>query len=232
MQRSMSGSDESGFDMEEPFQDSGSEFVPSGNCSEAGNLSDIEGTSSEPVISKGAKRKRNEGQWKRNIRKRKRGSGEEYVNTRGRVIPSKSFEAKDCPLGSHTLQSSYIFGHVRVLNKERTYTTENRKPKEHSRCYLLPDEKGEDRKVCKTFFKQSLYVSDGRITRVLKSKSTTGTPQPDKRGKSTSVNKTSLEKVTAVKDFINKIPAYESHYSLKKNPNVRYLSPELDLAKM
>ncbi|CAH1101488.1 unnamed protein product [Psylliodes chrysocephalus] len=92
MQRRMSGSDESSFDMEEPFQDSGSEFVPSDNCSEASNLSEKALPASQLLVSEQKER-----QWKRNIGKRKRAAGEEYVNTRERVIPSKSIEAKDCP---------------------------------------------------------------------------------------------------------------------------------------
>lgn len=242
---------------DEPFVDSGSEYAPS-NCSssesEDRQLSEHEGDKETPVRNSRKKRK-NEEKWKRNIRKRKRAAGKEYENVKGNTVTAKRFEDKDCPclkkchlkfsqerreilfknfyaLGSHTLQTAYIFGQVRIQGKQRTYGNQGIKRKENTRVYFLSDEKGEEHQVCKEFFKQSLGVSDGRITRALITKKTTGTPKSDQRGKSSSANKTSYVKTEEVKNFINKFPVYESHYSRAKNPNRKYLSPDLDITKM
>ena len=54
----------------------------------------------------------------------------------------------------------------------------------------------------------------------------------DSRGRHTPGNKTSQEDVAYVKKHIESFPAYESHYSRKSNPNRKYLSPDLSIAKM
>lgn len=115
-------------------------------------------------------------------------------------------------MGSHTWQTSYIFGQVRVQKKERTFRAENAKSKKKKHCwfYFLPDGK-KDKTDCKYFFKLSLDVLDARYSRVWKTKNTTGTKKSYKRGKSTSGNKTSLDKVSDVKSLIKKFQAYESH---------------------
>lgn len=60
-----------------------------------------------------------------------------------------------------------------------------------------------------------------------------GLPAPvDKRGKQTSWNKTPNDKINEVVNFIQKFPTYESHYSRVKNPNRKYLAPELSLGKL
>ncbi|CAG9839324.1 unnamed protein product [Diabrotica balteata] len=205
--------------------------------------------------SKGKKRIRNELQWKRNIRKRNKTAGQEYISVKGNIVPAKTFVAKDCmclkkchakfsqerrealfknfyALESHDLQTAFIYGQIRVQVKERSYSTQNIKKKENARYYFLSDERGKECQVCKEFFKLSLGVSDGRITRALATKKTTGTPRTDGRGKTSSANKTSEVKIEGVKNFINKFPVYDSHYSREKNPARQYLSPDLDITKL
>lgn len=95
------------------------------------------------------------------------------------------------------------------------------------REYYLPIG-GKEEKVCKMFFKKLFSVSDGRITRLLKPKHVGGTPPQDRRGKH-SGNRTNNTRINKVKDFINKFPSYESHYSRMKNLNRKYLSKNLNL---
>jgi len=91
---------------------------------------------------------------------------------------------------------------------------------------------GKEERVCKSFFKQVLLVSDGRITRLVKSKTISKSPPQDKKGKHTAYNKTEYLEVLEVKNFINSFPCYESHYSRMKNLERKYLSPALNIKIM
>ncbi|CAG4943537.1 unnamed protein product [Parnassius apollo] len=48
--------------------------------------------------------------------------------------------------------------------------------------------------------------SDGRVTRVMKRKSIHNVPPIDQRGRQSSVNKTSDNKIAELKEFIGKLP--------------------------
>ena len=98
--------------------------------------------------------------------------------------------------------------------------------------YALPDENGCDQIVCKSFFKQTLSVTDGKISLALKRKEQTGTPIADRRGKHPPHNKTKIEDQQFLCDFIKLFPSYESHYSRKDNMNRKYLSPTLNMSIM
>lgn len=45
-------------------------------------------------------------------------------------------------------------------------------------------------------------------------------------------NKTPENKIQIVKNFINKFPKYESHYTLHKSTNRMFLAPDLSLPKL
>lgn len=244
--------------------DSGSEYAPSASSSSDDDDNNFGGGHKLPdhqedvlLLEKGQgrKRKKNEESWMRNIRKRKRAAGEQYRSVKGKVVPAKEFNARDCncprkchskfslerradlfknfyALGSHSAQTAYIFGQVKVQAKQRTYSNKDSTKRENTRLYFLPDDQGMEKQVCKNFFKESLGVSDGRITRALATKKTTGTPKSDQRGKQSSANKCDTERIEGVRNFINKFPVYESHYSRAKNPHRKYLAPDLDLTKM
>lgn len=207
-------------------------------------------------LGKCKKRVRTESTWKRNVAKKKRNAGEEYVNRRNRAVPVKRFqEIENCckdkcwekiapqrqqaifrlfyDIESFDLKSAYLFSLVEVVNKLRTYTNRNgASRREKTRIYFLQNDAGDKIKVCKNFFKKVLQVSDGRISRVLVNKQEGLAAPVDRRGKQTSVNKTPDEKITEVKNFIAKFPTYESHYSRRKNPHRKYLAPDLSLGKI
>lgn len=77
----------------------------------------------------------------------------------------------------------------------------------------------------------NLQVSDGRLSRILKSKPE-GIPPKDKRGRHPSANKTPEAKVLEVMDFIKRFPVFECHYSRPKNGNRKYLAPDLNITIM
>ena len=73
-------------------------------------------------------------------------------------------------------------------------------------------------------------ISNGRLSRVLKNGG--GTPKQDEHGRLFPGNKTSDLKIEAVKECINSFRQYSSHYSHRDNPNRRYLSCDLSIAKL
>lgn len=248
----------------EPYQDSGSEYVPERRSrSSSQDLQDILSESPneeehQPTVAgnKTRKRTRKENMWKKNVRRNKRAKGEEYTNTKGVLIPAKEINTDhQCPcngkchekikperqgqlfskfyeLSNFDLQSSYLHSLVSVVIKARSFKIRDdttSKPKQFSRLYHFPDINGKLIRVCKSFFKHVLKVSDGRLTRVLKNKSVGDTPPIDRRGKHNPKNKTPEPKVNKIKDFINTFPKYDSHYTRHKSETRQYLSPDLNL---
>lgn len=102
----------------------------------------------------------------------------------------------------------------------------------YSRVYHLPDSTGKQIVVCKTLFKKTFLISDGRINRVLKNKPLGNPPPSDRRGQFTPATKTPTSKIEAIKKFINKFPKYYSHYARNKNLNTQYLAPNLNITTM
>jgi len=202
------------------------------------------------------KRTINENLWKKNVRKTKKLRGESYSSTTGKIIAPKVFVPIVCKcirkchnfvpelnqkeiftkfyeLDSYDLQSAFLFGLTKVVDKKRTYTKNvDTSKRNFSREYYLPVNDGKEERVCKSFFKQVFLVSDGRISRLVKSKTDSKSPPQDKRGKHTPYNRTENLKVLEVKNFINLFPCYESHYSRMKNLERKYLSPDLNIKIM
>lgn len=54
----------------------------------------------------------------------------------------------------------------------------------------------------------------------------------DQRGHHVPANKTTEEDLASVRQHIEMLPKYRSHYSRADNPNREYLSPELSIAKL
>ncbi|XP_038218959.1 uncharacterized protein LOC119837446 [Zerene cesonia] len=123
-----------------------------------------------------------------------------------------------------------MFSLIKVVSKSRTYMTNENSRRQNTRHYYLSDCDGKEVLVCKSFFKNTYAVSDGRINRLLKNKASVSTPPLDRRGHSVSANKTPDNKIQQIKEFINSIPSYESHYSLHKSVNRKYLAPDLNLS--
>jgi len=72
--------------------------------------------------------------------------------------------------------------------------------------YNLPVDYGKEAKVCKSFFKNTFCISDGRIARILVHKNISTTPPIDQRGKHVLHNKTSDLKNTGSSRFHKQIP--------------------------
>lgn len=129
------------------------------------------------------------------------------------------------------MQTGYIFSQVKVKPVARHYATTNTTPsnksKHTTREYYLPNSDGSDTKICKNLFKKILMLSDGKLDRTLKKKTNLMVPQ-DQRGRHAPANKTPVEKIDCVCNFIRSFPTYISHYSRHKTDR-NYLGPNLNI---
>ena len=91
------------------------------------------------------------------------------------------------------LKNAFVMSSVDVKEKHRTYSASNNSRRANSRSYKLTDECRNVKKICKTYFKDTLQIPDGTITNILARKKTDGTPIEDRRGKSAPQNKSSDE---------------------------------------
>lgn len=104
------------------------------------------------------------------------------------------------------------------------------KEREFTNVYTLIDGNGAEQVVCRDFFMKCIQVTSNRIFNALKSfKSNTGAL--DKRGKKSSANKTSDVLLQTVREFIDRIPKYESHYCRSASQR-KYLHHSLNLATL
>ncbi|XP_022204640.2 uncharacterized protein LOC111061255 [Nilaparvata lugens] len=226
------------------------------NSTGAGELNNNQPVDEVRLAKRGKRRYKDESKWKRNERKRLRNSGKQYHNVSKKLIPEKQFnENMDCTckvecstlidtehrrklfksfysMGNFDMQTSYICSLIKVSPKQRTYTKNDSNKRNYTRMYYLPNQNGIEIKVCKTLFKATFAISDGRLTRALSGKPHGSTPPIDRRGKQPCQFKTSEEKINQIKQFISKFPTYSSHYSRNKNPSRKYLPPNLNLSKL
>lgn len=217
-----------------------------GDAEETKNANDNE----EHITPKSTrKRRRRESEWKRNARKRLRTEGKEYVGHKNKVRKCRKLEEynhmcrykcnQNIPesdrqklfdefykLPSYDLQSSFLSSCIKKdVVARRSQQTENHKTFS-TKITLL------NKRVCKPFFLKTFDISNRRFTTVCEKTSSLGICKTDKRGKASSVNKINQETRNAVIQHIRMFPKYKSHYSRKDNMNTRYLSPDLNIAKL
>lgn len=104
------------------------------------------------------------------------------------------------------------------------------KAREFTHVYTFIDGNGAEQVVCRDFFMKCIQITSNRIFNALKSfKSNTGAL--DKRGSTSSANKTSEILLQGVREFIDRIPKYESHYCRSQSQR-KYLHHSLNLATL
>ena len=217
-------------------------------------------TASPPTITTPAntrKRKRKEGGWQKNKRKRLRNTGQEYVTAKGKTVPPKHYGNTPCgcPLkcfekvsegqrqtlfdgfwasGDFNTQNAYISGCIKVVEIKRRYTAKGAESRRsNSRVYYVHNGAGISARVCRKAFLRIHGLSAGRVDRAIKAQcDSSGVPHIDQRGRRIPTNKTSDEQIRLVKEHINSFPKYQSHYSRSQSPHRMYLSPELTIVTM
>ena len=200
---------------------------------------------------KARKRTRDPETWIRNIRKRKRNAGQEYITRKGKSVSAKIFTDVDCKckllcrenisVGERRdifdsfwklqweTQEQTIVSSIKEFQKKSTKNPINaNQRRQNSRHYYL-----NNTKVCKNMYLQTLAISNRRADYALRHKKIPNTilVEPDKRTEHTPHNKTPISTVTNIKEHINKFPKYRSHYTQKVSKRY-YLDPRLSVSTM
>lgn len=130
-------------------------------------------------------------------------------------------------LGEYTAQNAYIATLVHELPVKRRYSHKNSHfRRQYTRKYNL-----DNTHVCRKMFCETLHISTFRVNTALK-KIHGRSPILDQRGlKNGGFNKITEEKLKIIKDQINKIPKYTSHYC-REQSSFQYLPPEMTIEKM
>lgn len=114
--------------------------------------------------------------------------------------------------------------------KSSEYPINPIKSKNFNHVYTLIDENGVEHVVCREFFLKCLQITPYRVFNALKTLNKNPIAA-ENRGKSAPANKTSEEKKNCVRQFIDSVPKYESHYG-RSGSNKKYLHHTLNLSKL
>ncbi|KAK6196374.1 hypothetical protein SNE40_001611 [Patella caerulea] len=202
----------------------------------------------------GKKRKRsNRDNWKRNIAKKKKVCGEAYANYKNKIIPQKTLKIVDCrkkcfatlkedanlifeafhKMGNSKEQNQYLFGLIDKGTHKQQLRSRNITPRDRS-CpfkYHVNLMSGERCQVCFGCFLHVHGIDRSRVRHLMDTEDPTS-PNSDKRGKHTPVNKTPETTIIKIKSHIASFGPQKSHYSPKDNPNKRYLPANLNIKRM
>lgn len=205
---------------------------------------------------KGKKRVRNEKNWKKNIRKMNRLSGKEYVNTKNVVTNEKSMKPPchdKCRLkcSQRFTEEQRLKIHSEYWNAERSWDSKRqfvhsciktkpvvrqrkrdgtRRNKTESHTFIFNCNNKEE-VICKTFFLNTLSISETFMRVALKKANESGLVTPDLRGKHIPANKLPSDRLERIKNHISKFPVYESHYSRERS-KCKYLGNHLNISTM
>lgn len=204
--------------------------------------------------SKRFKNPKSHARYKNRMNKEK---GLEYQTTTGKTVPKKVFRKIECKcrmqchvtidgnvqkdifntfygLSSWSEKTLFLTSHIKSTECSKRRTTTKKMnatqfKKKSSRSYYLTE--NENQKVCKSFFKKVLQVSEGRIDYCFKKfEKTPNQSSIDLRGKHPSHRKTSPAAIRDVIQFIKSFPQYQSHYTRGISAAARkYLEPSLNL---
>lgn len=194
---------------------------------------------------KGRKRKQCPENWKRNIIKKLRNSGEEYeIHSKEKKTRKKREIKPPCgekcklkcsskfdeaarlklftdfwSLANLDLQRQFIANSMNEINPKYRYVriggTRNQRTKNNAFYFNHNNQKV---RVCKLFFKNTLDINDRPIRTVIEKRNKIGgaVPEPEKRGKHTNHKTIDPAIRQGIREFIESIPKIESHYTRAK----------------
>ena len=188
--------------------------------------------------------------WKRNIKKKLKLQGKEYLTESGKHVSEKSVEKVDCAKCRYKCSSKVsevkrqdIFTQVwNIGNYERqrafvaSYVTEQKSKgiegcrRETARSYFLPCKEASVR-VCKKFFLATLSIGKKVVDYALKKKVSGVYVGTDMRGNNPSGNKFPSHVTDFVHKHIQSFPRTASHYT-RKDSQREYLDQNLNIRKM
>lgn len=191
------------------------------------------------VTKKGKKRVRNESAWIKNVRKRQRNSGKEYISRTGKTVAEKSIklpctekcrlkcrnkitedqrqEIFDCywRLGTLQRQRDFLNSCLTTLKVPYRRVKEGAAKTRKQNCVYHFTVNGESKRTCKIFFINTLGISERTLRTVIEGRNScsTGVIPDDKRGKHGHHNQTNPEIIQSIRDHIHSVPRIESHYT-------------------
>ena len=200
------------------------------------------------------KRPRMEMTWQKNKRKRLRNEGKSYITSKGSAVPPR-VTGNDCKcsmgcfkklsssdrtkilkefnhLGTFDLQTAYLHGLIHRYEPKRRYTSgrESDCKRKNSFSYYIRYG-GKEIRICLRTFCSIHGISIKRVRNIRSNNRIT--PPLDQRGKHNNrPNQIPETTIGYVKRHILSFPRQTSHYSRNSNPNRRYLTPDLNIAKL
>ena len=213
------------------------------------------------IVRGSRKRKRNPENWAKNVRKRKKQCGQTNTSDNGELVSAKFPRERTCKctvqkgfkcseyqeeervmvcstywqLADYQRKKDWLIKHAFEAPVARRRTNaSNSARKGRSLHWYLPHDDGMNRRVCKSFFCNTIAIgkSAAPVMMALQNKSVIGAfDGADKRGKHKPWNKTSPLKIATVIDHINTIPKMASHYC-RKDSKKDYIDPDLTVPKL
>lgn len=205
-----------------------------------------------PVESNKPRRKRRQpATYPRNIRKRSRLEGKEYLSTKSVLVPAAQMKPpckETCKLKCFTIPNGdrlkifeayyKIADYARQRDFINANTEKHRKAtktvgeisrRNFSMAYFLPLD-GTKRKVCKPMFLNTLGIKKGIVDIAMKKRSKQNVTSSDGRGKGKSKT-LDLAIIEDIKTHIKSFPCVASHY-VRADTSRKYLDSCLNLATM
>lgn len=186
----------------------------------------------------------------RKRRKLLKDSGQEYVNTVGRVICAKKIKPNPClnkkcqnkcnsfsederqriftfywNLKDSIKQKNYLNDCIKISQVKRRRPSKNVKIRRVTNEYYLKKDHMPQR-VCKQFLLQTLCITVRLLRTVISNKTDEKFPEADLRGKHRPYNKTSDEQIRKFKHFVESLPAVPSHYC-RSSSTKKYLPADI-----
>lgn len=207
---------------------------------------------------KGRKRRAVPKEWKKNKAKLLRNSGKAYLSSSKSKKLMKERELKPtcndkCKLKCFNKiseekrqiifsnywkmadlekQRQFINKYVKAIKPKYRYIREGSTRKDYNHAFYFEVDK-EDIRVCKTFFKNTLGISDRPIRTVIYMQNSVvgGFLAGDNRGRHGNHNKLDSTVIERIKEHINSIPRIESHYC-RATTSREYIEGGLSIAQL
>ncbi|XP_039293223.1 uncharacterized protein LOC120353480 isoform X1 [Nilaparvata lugens] len=208
---------------------------------------------SEVIQRKSRKRVRRPETWKKNMMKMKKRSGKEYENSRGNFVEKKSLKngcSDKCrigctnkinnderqmildrfwDIGDQTQQRNFVINHLEVIEPKYRYQREGSNRGKNYAYYF--DLNSSRTRVCKTFFLNTLSISNTFVNTALSKKDEMGIVQGDLRGKHVNHKKVDDSIKKGIREHIDSFCRIESHYC-RADSKREYIDGGLTIASM
>lgn len=195
---------------------------------------------------RGRKSTKGETREKRKLRKLNRNLGKEYVTSKGKLVKKRerrnlspcrtgcaqkvdsdtldALSTEYWLIGDYDERLAYTASLITTKSKKTSITSERKRKRDCVNEYHLKIN-GSLVKICKKCFQKVFDISNKFITTVLQKNSPCGLTEKDQRGRKEPPNKVGNDTLQLVRDHIDSIPTYESHYCRNKSETQKKFLP-------